>query len=168
MLLEERAMATRRYNNPINQDVSTRYASDLNDQEFALVRPHVAQKHGWLRQNRADLRTYRRDPISLAQRHNNQQLFSDHYLNVTLSHRPEWKLLVHDAGQALASITPIVRAYVPSDNEAQTERDLVRPVLEALGHTFKVQLALKTPDGTKKPVYVFCCYSSCTPRRARE
>ena len=39
-------MATRRYNNPINQDVSTRYASDLNDQEFALVRPHVAQKHG--------------------------------------------------------------------------------------------------------------------------
>jgi hypothetical protein len=29
-------------------------------------------------------------PLSLAQRHNNQQLFSDHYLNVTLPQRPEW------------------------------------------------------------------------------
>jgi hypothetical protein len=94
-------------------------------------------------------------PLSLAQRHNNQQLFSDHYLNVTLPGRPEWKLLAHDAAQALAQIAPIVRAYVPSDNEAQAERDLVRPVLEALGHTFEVQPALKTPGGTKKPDYVF-------------
>jgi putative transposase len=39
-------MATRRYNVPIHQDVSTRYASDLNDQEFALIAPHVAQKDG--------------------------------------------------------------------------------------------------------------------------
>jgi hypothetical protein len=50
---------------------------------------------------------------------------------------------------------PIVRAYVPSDNEAQTEEDLLRPILRALGHTFEVQPALKTPDGTKKPDYVF-------------
>ena len=92
-------------------------------------------------------------PLSLAQRHNNQQLFSDHYLNVTLPQRPEWKMLAYDAGQALARITPIVRAYVPSDNEAQTEEDLIRPILRALGHTFEVQPALKTPDGTKKPDY---------------
>ena len=38
-------------------------------------------------------------PLSLSQRHNNQQLFSDHYLNVTLPQRPEWKLLAHDAAQ---------------------------------------------------------------------
>ena len=56
LLLEERAMATRRYNNPINQDVSTRYASDLFDQEFALVRPHVAQKHGSGKKRRVDIR----------------------------------------------------------------------------------------------------------------
>jgi hypothetical protein len=62
-------------------------------------------------------------PLTLAQRHSNQQLFSDHYLNVTLPQRPEWKLLAHDAAQALAAIAPIVRAYVPSDNEAQTERN---------------------------------------------
>jgi hypothetical protein len=39
-------------------------------------------------------------------RHNNQQLFSDHYLNVTLPGYPEWKLLAHDAAQALAPIAP--------------------------------------------------------------
>jgi hypothetical protein len=39
-------MATRRYNVPIHQDVSKRYASDLNDQEFALIAPPVAQKPG--------------------------------------------------------------------------------------------------------------------------
>src|SRR3954454_20998755 len=94
-------------------------------------------------------------PLTLAQRHSNQQLFSDHYLNVTLPQRAEWKLLAHDAAQALAAIAPIVRAYVPSDNEAQTEEELIRPMLRVLGHTFEVQAALKTPDGTKKPDYVF-------------
>jgi Eco57I restriction-modification methylase len=94
-------------------------------------------------------------PLALAQRHNNQQLFSDHYLNVTLPQRPEWQLLAHDARPVLEAVGRIVRAYVPSQNEAQTERDLVRPVLEALGHTFEVQASLKTPDGTKKPDYVF-------------
>jgi len=52
-------------------------------------------------------------------------------------------------------IARILEAYVPSANEAQTEKDLVRPVLEALGHTFEVQAALATPKGTKKPDYVF-------------
>src|SRR5215211_6276314 len=94
-------------------------------------------------------------PLTLAQRHNNQQLFSDYYLNMTLPQRPEWKLLAHDAAQALTTIAPIVRAYVPSDNEAQTEEELIRPVLRMLGHSFEVQAALKTPDGTKKPDYIF-------------
>jgi len=62
-------------------------------------------------------------PLTLAQRHNNQQLFSDHYLNVTLPQRPEWKLLAHDARPVLEQIAEIVRAYVPSQNEAQTEDD---------------------------------------------
>ncbi len=69
-------------------------------------------------------------PLALAQRHNNQQLFSDHYLNVTLPQRPEWQLLAHDAAAALAAITPIVRAYVPSQNEAQTEDDLIKSLSE--------------------------------------
>jgi len=46
MLLEELPMATRRYNVPIHQGISTRYTSDLTNQEFALIAPHVAQKDG--------------------------------------------------------------------------------------------------------------------------
>ena len=90
-----------------------------------------------------------------AQAHNNQQLFSDYYLNIKLPERPDWKILAHDAKHALARITTIFEQYTPSDNEAQTERDLVRPVLEALGHTFEVQPSLRTAEGTKKPDYVF-------------
>ena len=55
----------------------------------------------------------------------------------------------------MARVAAIVQRYTPSANEAQTERDLVRPTLEALGHSFEVQAALKTPLGTKKPDYVF-------------
>src|SRR5262245_60939540 len=53
---EEPPMATRRYNMPINQDISTRYASDLIDQEFALIAPHVAQKDGSGKQRTVDIR----------------------------------------------------------------------------------------------------------------
>src|SRR5262245_44046717 len=96
-------------------------------------------------------------PLTLAQRHNNQQLFSDHYLNITLPQRADWKLLSHDAGLALAAIAPIVQAFLraPAQNEAQTEDDLIKPVLRVLGHSFEIQGALKTPDGTKKPDYIF-------------
>ncbi len=49
-------MATRRYNIPIHQDDSTRYASDLNDQEFALLAPHVKQKSGSGKKRTVDIR----------------------------------------------------------------------------------------------------------------
>ena len=49
-------MATRRYNVPTHQDISTRYASDLNDQEFELIVPHVAQKSGSGKKRTVDIR----------------------------------------------------------------------------------------------------------------
>jgi putative transposase len=49
-------MATRCYNIPVNHEVSTRYASDLNDQEFALLAPHVAQKGGSGKKRTVDIR----------------------------------------------------------------------------------------------------------------
>jgi putative transposase len=49
-------VATRCYNMPINQEVSTGYASDLNDQEFALLAPHVAQKDGSGKKRTVDIR----------------------------------------------------------------------------------------------------------------
>lgn len=89
--------------------------------------------------------------------HRNHGLFSDHYLNETLPARPEWQNLAEEARPVMENIARIFESYAPSTNEAQTERDLVRPVLDALGHgrTFEVQPALATPDGTKRPDYVF-------------
>ncbi len=52
-------------------------------------------------------------------------------------------------------IAALFEVFAPSDNEAQTEDDWIKPVLKALGHVLEVQPALKTPDGTKKPDYVF-------------
>src|SRR5215210_4347489 len=88
------------------------------------------------------------------QPHRNHGLFSDHYLNVTLPERPGWKDLAEQARPVMDEIAEVFASYAPSDNEAQTERDLVRRVLDLLGHAYEVQPALETPDGTKRPDYV--------------
>jgi hypothetical protein len=94
-------------------------------------------------------------PLPPARPHNNHQLFSDHYLNAILPNRPAWRLLMAESQAALAAVDAIYHAYTPSANEAQTEHDLIRPVLRALGFDFEVQPALKTPDGAKRPDYAF-------------
>ena len=68
-------------------------------------------------------------PLTLAQRYNNQQHFSDHELNVTLRQRTDWRLLAHDAGAALAAIAPVVQVFLQAlaQNEIQTEDDLIKP-----------------------------------------
>jgi hypothetical protein len=71
-------------------------------------------------------------------------LFSDHYLGVTLPERP-----------VMEEISRVFDSYAPSHNEAQTEEDLVRPVLRLLDHDFEVQALLEPPDGMKRPDYVF-------------
>ena len=83
--------------------------------------------------------------------HRNQGLFSDHYLNATLPARPDWKPLADEARPAMEEIAGLLDSYTPSENEAQVEEELVRPVLRLLGHTFEVQPALATPEGTKHP-----------------
>ena len=94
-------------------------------------------------------------PVPTAQPHRNHGLFSDHYLDVTLPERPRWKELVEQARPVMEEISRIFDSYAPSDNEAQTEEDLVRPVLRLLDHDFEVQAPLETPDGPKRPDYVF-------------
>lgn len=87
--------------------------------------------------------------------HRNQQLFSDHYLNVILPKREDWQMLAVEAESFMRDLQRILADYMPSDKEAQLEDDLVKPVLRHLGHTFEVQPSLETPDGTKAPDYVF-------------
>lgn len=89
--------------------------------------------------------------------HRNHGLFSDHYLNVTLPGRPDWRAIAVESGETMEEIRHVLDAYAPSQNEAQTEEDLVRPMLRLLGHegTYEVQPALATPEGPKRPDYVF-------------
>lgn len=87
--------------------------------------------------------------------HHNRQLFSDYYLNVLLPQRPDWQLLAGDATPVMHQIAAIFAHYTPTSNEAQTEDGLIKPVFQALGHTFEVQAALTTPDGTRRPDYIF-------------
>ncbi len=88
--------------------------------------------------------------------HRNHGLFSDHYLNLTLPDRPDWKALEDEANVAMLAVSGLFEAYTPSTNEAQVEEELMRPMLRLLGHedTFEVQPALQTPEGTKRPDYV--------------
>ncbi len=87
--------------------------------------------------------------------HRNQQLFSDHYLNVILPGREDWRMLGIEAEQVFYDLQKIYAGYTPSEKEAQTEDELVKPVLKRLGHSFEVQASLETPDGTKVPDYIF-------------
>jgi hypothetical protein len=87
--------------------------------------------------------------------HNNQQLFSDHYLDVILPQRHDWNALTSEAEPIMAEIGALLAKYKPSDKEAQLEHDFIRPVLRVLGHAFEVQASLATPDGTKQPDYIF-------------
>ncbi len=87
--------------------------------------------------------------------HNNQQLFSDYYLDHLLPERQDWQELAEEAAPVMRDIAAIFKAFRPGDKEAQTEYRLVRPILERLGHTFEVQPSLVTPQGTKSPDYVF-------------
>ena len=91
-------------------------------------------------------------PLPLARPHNNHQLFSDYYLDEILPHRAGWEPLTSRSHEALTAVAAIFAGYAPSTNEAQTEHDFIRPVLEILGHHFEVQPALRTPAGPKRPV----------------
>ncbi len=91
--------------------------------------------------------------------HHNQQLFSDHYLDVTLPEREDWQTLASDpqTSAVMQRITAIFQRYKPTEGEkeAQTEERCVKPVLRALGHVFEVQPSLATPGRAQTPDYVF-------------
>ena len=86
--------------------------------------------------------------------HYNHGLFADHYLDEVLPTRPRWENLREDAAPVRDEVTRIFAAYVPSTDEAQTEAELIRPILTALGHTFEVQPRLQVPGNIHRPDYV--------------
>ena len=87
--------------------------------------------------------------------HRNHGLFSDHYLENTLPGLPGWEALRAEARSVRERVSEVLAGYSPTENEAQIEEDLIRPILRLLGHeSFQVQAALATPGGAKVPDYV--------------
>ncbi|MHB8647420.1 MAG: Eco57I restriction-modification methylase domain-containing protein [Thermomicrobiales bacterium] len=85
----------------------------------------------------------------------NQGLFSDHYLANVLPKDFTWQALADEARPVMAQIAACYDKYVPSSREGQIENDLIRPVLEILGHTFEVGPSLQMPGSAQTPDYVF-------------
>lgn len=97
--------------------------------------------------------------------HNNQRLFSDYFLDSIMTSNgwrsnEKWQALLAEAVPFLAALKKCYGSFstsAVSANEAQTERDWIRPVLEILGHTFEVQATLKMPGhaSAQHPDYIF-------------
>ena len=88
---------------------------------------------------------------------NNQSLFSDYYLDSLIVDQPEWTH-TPEIESDYAAIKARFEAVAPNAenlNETQTERELIQPLLEQLGHVFEVQPALQTSLGTNRPDYAF-------------
>jgi hypothetical protein len=89
--------------------------------------------------------------------HNNQSLFSDHYLNEILRRSPTWRSAL-DHGRSL--LTFLQQLYqqeqnqLTSYNEAQLEEHWIKPILTHLGHTYETQPTIPGfSTSIKKPDY---------------
>jgi len=88
---------------------------------------------------------------------NNQSLFSDYYLASLIVDHPQWRSTpkIESDYAAIKTRFDTVAPNAEHLNESQTERELIQPLLEQLGHVFEVQPALQTSLGTKRPDYAF-------------
>ena len=87
----------------------------------------------------------------------NQSLFSNYYLDSLIVGQPQWAQTPNIESH-YAAIKERFDAIAPNAerfNEARTEHEFIRPVLNQLGHVFEVQPALQTSQGTKRPDYAF-------------
>jgi len=101
-------------------------------------------------------------------RFNNRGLFADHYLKDEhgnlLKALPEWQQ-ASGLDAAFAAIQKLFREkatrFAANTNEAQTERDFVRPILNILwaegepGDCYQVQVAIPNLDARRQPDYAF-------------
>jgi len=80
-------------------------------------------------------------------------LFSRHYLETRLPDHPEWSEDPRPACEAVRVLWEKACQYGDSWNEAQTENEFVRPVLEALGWSFIVQPKARHGGRVTRPDY---------------
>lgn len=68
---------------------------------------------------------------------------------------PQWQAFVVDQQQRarMREVLEQAQAGLPAGNEAQTEQDLIRPLLDALGLDYDVQTGLPARGGRSVPDY---------------
>ena len=85
--------------------------------------------------------------------YNNRGFFSAYHLEKVITEQTSDKLEL--SYKQIKQRYAAIAEFADNLNEAQTEAQFIRPVLEILGHTFEVQPALATSLGTKRPDYAF-------------
>lgn len=83
----------------------------------------------------------------------NKSLFAAHYLAHRLPDHAEWQA---DPGEALAALQELyqrTKHLLPKYNEAQTEDEFVKPVLDILGFATTVQTSLNRAGRSQRPDY---------------
>ena len=77
--------------------------------------------------------------------HNNQSLFSDHYLQEILRRTPEWKAWQTPAANFLAWLRDLYakeREQLANYNESQLEDNWIKPIVNQLGHVWEGQASI--------------------------
>ena len=85
--------------------------------------------------------------------YNNQALFSSYHLKKVITDQTSDEL--GSTYEQIKQLYVSIAEFAENLNEPQTEEQFIRPVLKILGHTFEVQPALWTSQGTKQPDYAF-------------
>ncbi|WP_430014630.1 Eco57I restriction-modification methylase domain-containing protein [Microcystis ichthyoblabe FBCC-A1114] len=83
----------------------------------------------------------------------NKPLFSQHYLEHRLPDSGEWQEDVSVVFCRLESLYQQKKAILPTLNEAQTEAELIQPILEILGFSYIPQVSSRGKGRSERPDY---------------
>jgi len=89
---------------------------------------------------------------------NNQSLFSDYYLTELIKDDKFWQESFRQAEEAHRKIKEIFQKAgenLAGLNEAETERRIIRPILDSFGHIYSLQPSVDSPEGIRRPDFAF-------------
>ncbi len=92
-------------------------------------------------------------PRSERPRSSSKSLFSQHYLEHRIQEHPEWAEDVVEPFEHLRALYEAKRDILPSLNEAQTESEFIRPVLDILGFAYIPQTPTRRAGRIQRPDY---------------
>ena len=96
--------------------------------------------------------------LGLLATHQNNGLFSNHYLDNRLPERHEWKDALESAERVYEDLQRRYEREAPFEgqSESQLERNWIRPIFSALGWESAVQVRLSTARTAREPDYILC------------